>query len=69
MMPKNPHNIVANTHASNTGIVCWVRVEGKRENTVCLFYQNRTIAAVKPPNKSPRKFLKWIVLVNVILGF
>ena len=29
---------------------------------------NETIAAVKPPNKSPRKFLKWIVLVNDILG-
>jgi hypothetical protein len=26
MMPKNPHNMVANTNASNTGIACRIRV-------------------------------------------
>ncbi len=27
MMPKNPQNIVANMHASNTEIACWIRIE------------------------------------------
>ncbi|QFS44740.1 hypothetical protein GXM_02215 [Nostoc sphaeroides CCNUC1] len=26
-MPKNPQNIVANIHASNTEITCWIRIK------------------------------------------
>jgi hypothetical protein len=38
MMPKNPQNIVANMQASNTGIACWIKVEGKRKNKIRFFY-------------------------------
>lgn len=35
-MPKNPHNIVANMNASNTGIAYWVRVGGNYLYTMIL---------------------------------